>query len=203
MALRSVPFVMGWDAWGFADVLLTQPLLIVVGEESANKWHADRLFKLLSGKNKGLKRVVWPNAYHIDFYDNLEAAFRGRDVIVSTVGMEAIPGQKLVIDAAIEAGVKRFIPSDFGALTTDSNASHFPHNLEMIDIQEYLHTKADAGLPEYTIFSIEALTEFIACNTAKSRFKVACRAGGVTHVVAASTTVLTYRISNDRSLPTP
>jgi fermentation-respiration switch protein FrsA (DUF1100 family) len=63
---------MGWDAWGFADVLLTQPLLIVVGEESANKWHADRLFKLLSGKNKGLKRVVWPNAYHIDFYDKEE-----------------------------------------------------------------------------------------------------------------------------------
>ncbi|RYO26181.1 hypothetical protein AA0111_g8176 [Alternaria arborescens] len=72
MALRSVPFVMGWDAWGFADVLLTQPLLIVVGEESANKWHADRLFKLLSGKNKGLKRVIWPNAYHIDFYDKEE-----------------------------------------------------------------------------------------------------------------------------------
>jgi fermentation-respiration switch protein FrsA (DUF1100 family) len=63
---------MGWDAWGFADVLLTQPLLIVVGEGSANKWHADRLFELLSGKNKGLKRVVRLNAYHIDFYDKEE-----------------------------------------------------------------------------------------------------------------------------------
>jgi fermentation-respiration switch protein FrsA (DUF1100 family) len=72
MALRSVPLVMGWDAWGFADVLLTQPLLIVVGEGSANKWHADRLFELLSGKNKGLKRVVRLNAYHIDFYDKEE-----------------------------------------------------------------------------------------------------------------------------------
>ncbi|KAB2101984.1 hypothetical protein AG0111_0g9572 [Alternaria gaisen] len=55
MALRSVPFVMSWDAWEFADVLLTQPLLIFVDEQSANKWHADGLFELLSGKNKGLK----------------------------------------------------------------------------------------------------------------------------------------------------
>lgn len=72
MALRSVPLVMAWDAWAFADILLTQPLLIIVGEESANKWHADRLFKLLNGKHKSLKRVVWPNAYHIDFYDKEE-----------------------------------------------------------------------------------------------------------------------------------
>ena len=72
MALRSVPLVMAWNAWAFADFLLTQPLLIVVGEELANKWHADRLFELLNGKNKGLKRVVWPNAYHIDFYDKEE-----------------------------------------------------------------------------------------------------------------------------------
>lgn len=96
--------------------------------------------------------------------DSLEAAFRGQDAIVSTVGMEAIPGQKLVIDAAVKAGVKRFIPSDFGALTTDPNASHFPHHLGMIDIQKYLHTKADAGLIEYTILSIGAFTEFLGSD---------------------------------------
>ncbi|CAN9221821.1 unnamed protein product [Alternaria alternata] len=96
--------------------------------------------------------------------DSLEAAFRGQDAIVSTVGMEAIPGQKLVIDAAIKAGVKRFIPSDFGALTTDPNASHFPHHRGMIDIQNYLHAKADAGLIEYTILFVGAFTEFLGSD---------------------------------------
>ncbi|RYN65044.1 hypothetical protein AA0117_g12202 [Alternaria alternata] len=96
--------------------------------------------------------------------DSLEAAFRGQDAIVSTVGMGAISGQKLIIDAAIKAGIKRFIPSDFGALTTDPNASHFPHHLWMIDIQKYLYAKADAGLIEYTILSIGAFTEFLGSD---------------------------------------
>ncbi|KAJ0418315.1 Alpha/Beta hydrolase protein [Aspergillus carlsbadensis] len=69
MLLRSLPLIMTWDAWAYADILLTQPLLIVVGEKSTNKWHSDRIFELLDGKNKGMKRVVWPNAYHIDLYD--------------------------------------------------------------------------------------------------------------------------------------
>ncbi|KAB2101983.1 hypothetical protein AG0111_0g9573 [Alternaria gaisen] len=134
---------------------------------------------------------------------SLEAALRAQDAIVSTVGVEAIPVQKLISHAAIKASIKRFVPSDFGAWTTNPNAGQFSRDLEMIDIQRYVHIQADAGLLRYTIFSIGALTEFVARNTAKSRFKIACRESGVTHIVAASTTVLTYRISNDRSLPTP
>lgn len=96
--------------------------------------------------------------------DSLEAAFRGQDAIVSTVGMKAIPGQKLVIDAAIKAGVKRFIPSDFGALTTDPNAGHFPYHRGMIDIQNHLHAKADARSIKYTILSVGASTEFLGSD---------------------------------------
>jgi hypothetical protein len=54
------------------QMFLTQPVLIAVGEESVNKWHADQLFELLQGKNKSLKRIVWPKAYHIDLYDNVK-----------------------------------------------------------------------------------------------------------------------------------
>ncbi|CAN9204130.1 unnamed protein product [Alternaria alternata] len=115
-------------------------------------------------KKDGLPAGVKFAVVNYNSIDSLEAAFRGQDAIVSTVGMEAIPGQKLVIDAAIKAGVKRFIPSDFGALTTDPNASHFPHHLGMIDIQKYLHAKADAGLIEYTILSIGAFTEFLGSD---------------------------------------
>ncbi|EWZ28031.1 X-Pro dipeptidyl-peptidase protein [Fusarium oxysporum Fo47] len=72
MLLRSVPLVMAWDAWAYAEHLLTQPILIVVGAESVNKWHSDRIFERLDGKNKSLKRTIWPNAYHIDLYDKME-----------------------------------------------------------------------------------------------------------------------------------
>jgi fermentation-respiration switch protein FrsA (DUF1100 family) len=72
MLLRSVPLGMAWDAWEYADILLTQPLLMVYGEESVNRWHSDKLFELLDGKHKSLKRIVMPNAYHVDFYDKSE-----------------------------------------------------------------------------------------------------------------------------------
>ncbi|CAN9189921.1 unnamed protein product [Alternaria alternata] len=113
-----------------------------------------------SNKN-GLPAGVRFGIVDYNSIDSLETAFRGQDAIVSTVGMEAIPGQKVVVDAAIKVGVKRFIPSDFEALTTDPNAGHFPHHRGMIDIQNYLHAKADAGLIEYTILSVGAFTEFL------------------------------------------
>lgn len=96
-----------------------------------------------------------------DSLESLESAFRGQDVIVSTTGGEATLGQKLMIDAAIKAGVKRFIPSDFGSLTTDPAASHLPHHIPLVEIQKYLQAKAEEGLIEYTIFSIGAFTDFI------------------------------------------
>ena len=42
------------------------------------------------------------------------AAFLGQDAVVSTVGGLAIVTQKILIDAAIKAGVQRFVPAEFG-----------------------------------------------------------------------------------------
>ena len=47
----------------------------------------------------------------------LVSAFRGQDAVVSNVGAAAFLDQKKMIDAAIEAGVKRFIPSEFSVDT--------------------------------------------------------------------------------------
>ena len=41
----------------------------------------------------------------------------GIDAIVSVVGSLALPSQLNYIDAAVEAGVERFIPSEFGCDT--------------------------------------------------------------------------------------
>ncbi|KAH7230167.1 uncharacterized protein BKA55DRAFT_696700 [Fusarium redolens] len=69
MLLRSTGLVINFDAWLIADIFLTQPLLIVVGEKAESRWHSEKIYKILDGKNKALKKVVVPNARHMDFYD--------------------------------------------------------------------------------------------------------------------------------------
>jgi NmrA-like family len=44
----------------------------------------------------------------------LDQLFSGSDIVISTVNSEARLDQKLLVDAAKRADVKRFIPSDFG-----------------------------------------------------------------------------------------
>jgi hypothetical protein len=54
-------------------------------------------------------------------YDNLSSLtspFRGQDAVVSTVGTFGISAQCSAIDAAIAAGVQRFVPSEFGGDTS-------------------------------------------------------------------------------------
>ncbi|KAK9695956.1 hypothetical protein K7432_012719 [Basidiobolus ranarum] len=53
----------------------------------------------------------------IDYHnhDDLVEALRGIDAIVSTIsGTALLDGQIILINAAVEAGVKRFLPSEFG-----------------------------------------------------------------------------------------
>ncbi|EXK26648.1 hypothetical protein FOMG_16816 [Fusarium oxysporum f. sp. melonis 26406] len=69
MLLRSMQLLMNFDPWHFADIYLTQPVLLVAGEKASTRWHTETLFKVLDGKNKGLKKIIMPNGGHIDFYD--------------------------------------------------------------------------------------------------------------------------------------
>jgi hypothetical protein len=54
-----------------------------------------------------------------DSVDSLTSAFKGQDAVLSVVGGTALGDQQKLIDAAIAAGVKRFIPSEYGSDTTN------------------------------------------------------------------------------------
>ncbi|GFF22264.1 hypothetical protein IFM61606_08360 [Aspergillus udagawae] len=69
MLLRSMQLLMSFDPWHLADIYLTQPVLMIAGEKASTRWHAEMLFKVLDGKNKGLKKVILPDGGHIDLYD--------------------------------------------------------------------------------------------------------------------------------------
>jgi len=49
--------------------------------------------------------------------ESLKEAFAGQDAVVSAIGSAAVGSQQPIIDAAIAAGVKRYIPSEFGINT--------------------------------------------------------------------------------------
>ncbi|PCD37077.1 hypothetical protein AU210_005582 [Fusarium oxysporum f. sp. radicis-cucumerinum] len=57
--------------------------------------------------------------------ESLIEAVKGQDAVISTVSGEAIASQKLFIDAAITAQVKRFIPSEFGINTREARNTKF------------------------------------------------------------------------------
>lgn len=80
---------------------------------------------------------------------DLLAAFKGQDAVISTVASAAVPvAQKAMIDAAIKAGVKRFVPSEFGSDTRNEKAAAilpqtFKGKLETV---QYLKGKEKEGL---------------------------------------------------------
>ncbi|KAI9832913.1 MAG: hypothetical protein M1819_003943 [Sarea resinae] len=78
---------------------------------------------------------------------SLVSIFKGQDAIVSPVASAAVPEQKKFIDAAVEAGVKRYIPGDFGSDTTDQKVLDVVPVLgPKKDVLDYLKSKVDSGL---------------------------------------------------------
>lgn len=75
-------------------------------------------------------------------------ALKGQHAVVSTIATANALQQKAIIDAAIKAGVKRFIPSEFGSDTLNEKAmallpQYFQGKKATVD---YLKTKEKEGL---------------------------------------------------------
>jgi hypothetical protein len=97
--------------------------------------------------------------WQTDGPEKLDQLFSGSDVVISTVNSEAHLDQKILVDAAKRANVKRFIPSDFGIVRVpgvndifDKVKSHFMKSLngtsdlawQILEIRKYIE---DSGVP--------------------------------------------------------
>lgn len=80
---------------------------------------------------------------------SLTAALNGQDAVVSAVGIPGQQGQNIIIDAAVAAGVKRFIPSDFGANIDNPKTNALPVFGFKVAIQKYVEDVARAN-PGFT-----------------------------------------------------
>jgi len=95
--------------------------------------------------------AIFPAAFTIrksDFSEqDLVSAFKGQDVVISAVGLGGFTEQKKFIDAAVSAGVKRFIPSEFSANTLSPAVLQLlPVFEQKNEVPEYLKTKETSGL---------------------------------------------------------
>ncbi|KAK0103707.1 hypothetical protein ONS95_005714 [Cadophora gregata] len=85
--------------------------------------------------------------------DDLVEKFKGQDAVISVVGMSGFSQQKSFIDAAISAGVKRFIPSEFSSNTLSPAVLQLlPMFGQKKEVLEYLKEKESSGLTWTTIW---------------------------------------------------
>ncbi|KAH8647170.1 hypothetical protein BX600DRAFT_484505 [Xylariales sp. PMI_506] len=75
--------------------------------------------------------------------EELIEAFKGQDVIINCMTTQSVAGQFRMIDAAIEAGVKRYVPSEYGLNNARTDAQDLSSVFgEKGSVQAYLRAKA-------------------------------------------------------------
>lgn len=79
---------------------------------------------------------------------DLLEAFKGQDVVISTIATASAGVQKKLIDASVQAGVKRFVPSEFGCnVRNEKGFQVIPQYFGgKVDTVDYLKSKESEGL---------------------------------------------------------
>jgi uncharacterized protein YbjT (DUF2867 family) len=76
--------------------------------------------------------------------DSLITAFKGQDAVVNAITSFYVAQQHNSIDAAIAAGVKRYLPSEYGLDNNNPEAQELSPYSGML--QQYLRSKESSGL---------------------------------------------------------
>ena len=89
----------------------------------------------------------------VDYEDmnSVNAALKGQDALVSAVGYMGILGQKQLVDAAILNGVKRIIPSEYGADQEVAAARQLPVFGHKVQVEHYIKEKVQGTSTTYTL----------------------------------------------------
>jgi putative NADH-flavin reductase len=99
----------------------------------------------------------------VDFasVESLTAALKDIGGLVSTVATTGMENQTILIDAAVAAGVKRFISSEYGSVTTNPKVATLPIYAPMFKIKQYLHEKAMTREMTWTVLACSSFLEFL------------------------------------------
>ena len=105
---------------------------------------------------------------------SLVKALQGQDALVNCVpgGATKFESQRLLIDAAIEAGVKLFFASEYSADIMGPLYQRFPTQVvgDKVKIRQYLMEKAASGEIAYTALNggpfFDMCESLLLCNSA-------------------------------------
>lgn len=81
----------------------------------------------------------------------LTEVLRGQDAMISTVGFGGMQDQTILVDAAIAAGVKRILPSEFGSDPEDSRTRSLPVFGYKVEVEHYCKEKVRGTGTSYTL----------------------------------------------------
>lgn len=85
--------------------------------------------------------------------ESLQKALVGVDAVISTLGAPAVGNaQRALVDAAVAAGVQRFVPSNFGCDQQNTLTRQLPVFAEKVKTEDYLVEKAESSSLSYTFF---------------------------------------------------
>lgn len=126
--------------------------------------------KSIPPHSSSTKVTTLPNDYPSDA---VVSALRGHDALISALPGSAVEPHKHLADACIEAGVKRFIPADYGSVDSSDSvvAALVPLYKQKTAVREYL-TDLSSRHPEFSwtslvcghFFDYGLQTELLAFN---------------------------------------
>ncbi|KAL2831614.1 hypothetical protein BJY01DRAFT_108079 [Aspergillus pseudoustus] len=106
-----------------------------------------------NGSDASIPHSVQVTAVDYTSVAELTTTLKGQDVVISTCSPGALESQIPLIEAAIAAGVKRFIPSEFTADIGNLKASALPQYTAQLRIQELLQNATNEN-PDFSYTSI-------------------------------------------------
>lgn len=89
---------------------------------------------------------------------DLTSALQGQDALISTLGYAGMLSQTTLIDAAVAAGVKRIIPSEYGSDPNNANARALPVFGHKVAVEQ--HLKAAVAANPSTTYTLVCNNEF-------------------------------------------
>ncbi|KAK7985709.1 hypothetical protein PG996_005053 [Apiospora saccharicola] len=92
--------------------------------------------------------------------ESLQSALAGQDAVISLITTTAAMTQLALIDAAIAAGVRRFVPSEFGSNLANPKTRANPVFKHKVVTEDYLVEKASTTDLTYTFFYNNAFLDW-------------------------------------------
>ena len=103
----------------------------------------------------------------VEDYEDVAAltkALKGQDAVVSTIAYGGAGYQKNLLDASIAAGVKRFLPSQFGCDHKNPKTAKLPVFKPKIELETYIEEKVKGAATTYTFVYTNAFFDWGLVN---------------------------------------